>query len=173
MKKIISILLSIMMVVAVGTMSAIPAMAASVTVGSGENSVVVGGSVNGSNSNFVVITQNPDYPGQFTFEYVGNETLVNWEFIGLEATDYFVSSKQGNKITIELSTTGSKKDFTANAITKATEGTTSSEGSTSTTKPSAGNTDKGSTSPSTGAAMAGVAVAGAGIAVLALRKKND
>lgn len=171
MKKIISVLLSIMMVVAVGAVSVMPAMASTVTVGSGDSSVTINGAVNGSNSNYVVINQSPDYPGQFTFEYTGNDILVDWEFIGLENTDYFVSYKQGNKITIELSTTGVRKDFTANAITrKADSGST---GENTTSKPSEGNTDKGGTSPSTGAAMAGVAVAGAGIAVLALRKKND
>lgn len=171
MKKIISVLLSIMMVVAVGAVSVMPAMASTVTVGSGDSSVTINGAVNGSNSNYVVINQNPDYPGQFTFEYTGSDILVDWEFIGLENTDYFVSYKQGNKITIELSTTGIRKDFTANAITrKADSGST---GESTTSKPSEGNTDKGGTSPSTGAAMAGVAVAGAGIAVLALRKKND
>lgn len=174
MKKIISVLLSIMMVVAVGAVSVMPAMASTVTVGSGDSSVTINGAVNGSNSNYVVINQNPDYPGQFTFEYTGNDILVDWEFIGLENTDYFVSYKQGNKITIELSTTGVRKDFTANAITKkADSGSTDESTTAAPSKPSESNTDKGGTSPSTGAAMAGVAVAGAGIAVLALRKKND
>lgn len=174
MKKIISVLLSIMMVVAVGAVSVMPAMASTVTVGSGDSSVTINGAVNGSNSNYVVINQNPDYPGQFTFEYTGNDILVKWEFIGLEQTDYFVSFVEGNKITIELSTTGVRKDFTANAITKkADSGSTDESTTAAPSKPSEGNTDKGGTSPSTGAAMAGVAVAGAGIAVLALRKKND
>ena len=49
MKKLISVLLSIMMVVAVGAMSVVPAMAANsnITVGSGDQKFTASGAVNG------------------------------------------------------------------------------------------------------------------------------
>lgn len=168
MKKIISVLLSIMMVVAVGAVSVIPAMAAPITVGSGDSSSTINGTVNGSNSNLVTITPSVTVPNQFTFEYTGNDTLKDWEIKGLNSNEYTIISKSGNKLVIEVAESAANKDFTVNAVTEA-----KGNGSTDTSKPSKDNTDKGSTSPSTGAAMAGVAVAGAGIAVLALRKKND
>lgn len=171
MKKLVSVLLSVMMIMAVGAMSVVPAMAASstITVGSGDQTFTASGSVNGQPSSDVVPKVDENNKLEIRFDYVGKDELIDWEIIGLEDGEYTIVKKEGNTliIRVDASVAAAKKDFTANAITKKTSG------STDTTKPSKDNTDKGSTSPSTGASVAGIAAAGAGVALLTALKKKD
>lgn len=170
MKKLVSVLLSIMMVVAVGAMSVVPAMAATssnITVGSGDQTFTASGAVNGQPATMeeVTVTVNPSDKYEVTFEYVGKDEFIGWEIIGLEEGEYTIVKKEGTTLIIKVdpSVAATKREFTANAITK------KSANSGSTT----GNTDKSGTSPSTGASVAGVAVAGAGVALLTALKKKD
>lgn len=173
MKKLISVLLSIMMIVAVGAMSVVPAMAANssnITVGSGDQTFTASGAVNGQlTTSDVTIKVSDSDSYEVRFDYVGKEEFLRWEIIGLEEGEYTIVKKEGTTLIIKVnpSVAEAKREFTANAITK------KSANSGSTTKPSTGNTDKSGTSPSTGASVAGVAVAGAGVALLTALKKKD
>lgn len=173
MKKLVSVLLSIMMVVAVGAMSVVPAMAANssnITVGSGDQTFTASGAVNGQlTTSDVTIRVSDSDSYEVRFDYVGKEEFLRWEIIGLEEGEYTIVKKEGTTLIIKVnpSVAEAKREFTANAITK------KSANSGSTTKPSTGNTDKSGTSPSTGASVAGVAVAGAGVALLTALKKKD
>lgn len=173
MKKLISVLLSIMMIVAVGAMSVVPAMAANssnITVGSGDQTFTASGAVNGQlTTSDVTIKVSDSDSYEVRFDYVGKDEFLRWEIIGLEEGEYTIVKKEGTTLIIKVnpSVAEAKREFTANAITK------KSANSGSTTKPSTGNTDKSGTSPSTGASVAGVAVAGAGVALLTALKKKD
>lgn len=173
MKKLISVLLSIMMIVAVGAMSVVPAMAANssnITVGSGDQKFTASGAVNGQpTTSDVTIKVSDSDSYEVRFDYVGKEEFLRWEIVGLEEGEYTIVKKEGTTLIIKVnpSVAAAKREFTANAITK------KSANSGSTTKPSTGNTDKSGTSPSTGASVAGVAVAGAGVALLTALKKKD
>lgn len=169
MKKLVSVLLSIMMVVAVGAMSVVPAMAATssnITVGSGDQTFTASGAVNGQpTTSDVTIKVSDSDSYEVRFDYVGKDEFIGWEIIGLEEGEYTIVKKEGTTLIIKVdpSVAATKREFTANAITK------KSANSGSTT----GNTDKSGTSPSTGASVAGVAVAGAGVALLTALKKKD
>lgn len=168
MKKLISVLLSIMMVVAVGAMSVVPAMAATsnITVGSGDQTFTASGAVNGQpTTSDVTIKVSDSDSYEVRFDYVGKDEFIGWEIIGLEEGEYTIVKKEGTTLIIKVdpSVAATKREFTANAITK------KSANSGSTT----GNTDKSGKSPSTGASVAGVAVAGAGVALLTALKKKD
>lgn len=173
MKKLVSVLLSIMMIVAVGAMSVVPAMAANssnITVGSGDQTFTASGAVNGQpTTSDVTIKVSDSDSYEVRFDYVGKDEFLRWEIVGLEEGEYTIVKKEGTTLIIKVnpSVAESKREFTANAITK------KSANSGSTTKPSTGNTDKSGTSPSTGASVAGVAVAGAGVALLTALKKKD
>lgn len=169
MKKLVSVLLSIMMVVAVGAMSIVPAMAATssnITVGSGDQTFTASGAVNGQlTTSDVTIKVSDSDSYEVRFDYVGKDEFIGWEIIGLEEGEYTIVKKEGTTLIIKVdpSVAATKREFTANAITK------KSANSGSTT----GNTDKSGTSPSTGASVASVAVAGAGVALLTALKKKD
>ena len=161
MKKILSILLSVVMLVSVSavTVSAFADVASQETTKSTSKITV---EVNGSTSKDVTYKADPDDPAKITFTYKGDGTLEGWEFDGMvEGVDYQIISEDGNSITIEL-LNGFDGDIDANALVK-DAGKGSGKGS-----------GKGK-SPKTGAAAAtGLAAAGAGAAILlALRKKED
>lgn len=163
MKKFISIILSVMMVLSLGAISVMPVMAATVSSEEPVNPGVVTGQVNGQNSNDVSFVVSPANPMEFTFTYGGNYEFLGWEFNGLETGDYTVVSENGKTITIQLTASGATKNFVANAKVNA-------PAPTPTPTPDKDDTSK---SPSTGVAMGGIAVAGAGVAMLAALKKKD
>ena len=160
MKKIISIVLSLVMLVSASalTINAFAEVQSPSSVTPGSKITV---EVNGNTSKDVTYKADPDDPAIITFTYTGTGTLDGWAFNGMvEGVDYQVVSKDGNSITIEL-LNGYNSDIDANALVdKDSEGTK-------------GN-GKGK-SPKTGAAAAtGLAAAGAGAAILlALKKRED
>lgn len=164
MKKLISVILSVMMVLSLGALSVMPVMAATVNSEEPVNPGVVSGQVNGQNSNDVTFVVSPANPMEYTFTYGGNYEFLGWEFNGLETGDYTVVSENGKTITIQLTASGANKDFVANAKVKAP---------TTPTTPSTSDKDTSGKSPSTGVAIGGIAVAGAGVAMLAALKKRD
>ena len=174
MKKILSIVLSIVMLASVGILS-MPVFAADPVVGSQEtvttpqhNNIIP--QVNGKDDKDVTWEWISDNPKQIKFTYNGDGDLTGWTFGDLvEGKDYKVISRDGNTITIEL-LTDYQGDIVANALV--TEKTTTAETTTSASSPTS-NTS--STSPKTGAvAAAGIAAMGAGVAILtALKKKED
>ena len=160
MTKLISVLLSVVMLVSVSALS-INAFADVQSQQTTKSSSKVTVEVNGNTSKDVTYQTDPNDPATITFTYNGDGTLEGWEFDGMvEGVDYQVISEDGNSITIEL-LNGFEGDIDANALVdKDSEGTK-------------GN-GKGK-SPKTGAATAtGLAAAGAGAAILlAMRKRED
>jgi hypothetical protein len=160
MKKIISIVLSLVMLVSASalTINAFAEVQSPSSVTPGSKITV---EVNGNTSKDVTYKADPDDPAIITFTYTGTGTLEGWEFEGMElGKDYNIVGTDGNSITIEL-INGYDGDIDANALVdKDSEGTK-------------GN-GKGK-SPKTGAAAAtGLAAAGAGAAILlALKKRED
>ena len=167
MKKLISVILSVMMVLSLGALSVMPVMAATVSSEEPVNPGVVSGQVNGQTSNDVTFVISPANPMEYTFTYGGNYEFLGWEFNGLETGDYTVVSENGKTITIQLTASGANKNFVANA--KVNVPTTP----TTPTTPSTSDKDTSGKSPSTGVAIGGIAVAGAGVAMLAALKKRD
>ena len=153
MKKLVSIILSVLMVVAVAAAS-MTAFAVAVESPEKKPTTVIT-EVNGKPSKSVTYTQDNDSPRVYTFTYTGKGKLIGWEFPGMvEGQDYKITSQKGNSITIEVSD-DYDGDVIANAIVE--EATTPS------------NDNK---SPKTGASLAGVAAMGAGAAILAISKKR-
>lgn len=169
MKKIISLVLSLVMAISVGAMATIPAMAKDVvSPHSTTKAVDISTKVNGSTSKDITYNRDKDDENVITFTYNGNGNLTGWEFPGMkEGKDYVVTSEEGNSITIEL-INGYDGKVVANALVD--NGSETTKGNKETTK----KTDKKSTSPKTGAvSAAGIAVAGAGVAMLAALKKKS
>lgn len=168
MKKFISVLLSVMMMISIGTISVMPVMAATVNSEEPSAPIVITGQVNGQVSNDVSYEVSPADPMEYTFSYTGNEEFLGWAFDGLvEGVDYVVISEDGTTITIKLTAAAAGKDVIANALTKSAEPEEPEEPEEP-AKP-----DDSGKSPSTGAGLAGIAVAGAGVALLAASKKKD
>lgn len=165
MKKVLSVILSVMMVFSVFAVSATTAMAAvgSIESTTKQNTIIV--QVNGQTTTDVVYEKDPSDPNRITFTYTGDGELEGWEFNITAGQEYKVISEDGDSITIEL-INGYDGEVIANAIIKTEDGET--------TKKSV-NPNGGDKSPKTGVATAtGLAVAGAGVAILtALKKKND
>lgn len=165
MKKVLSVILSVMMVFSVFAVSATTVMAAvgSIESTTKQNTVIV--QVNGQTTTDIVYEKDPADPNKITFTYTGDGELIGWEFNITEGQEYRVVSEDGDSITIEI-INGYDGEVIANAIVKFDDGET-------TKKPV--KTNGGDKSPKTGvAAASGLAVAGAGAAILAaLKKKND
>ena len=165
MKKIISVLLSVVMLVSVSVVS-VNAFAETVaSQQTTKKAITTNGEVNGSTSNEVKYTPDDNDPAKFTFTYTGTGSLEDWEFPGMvEGVDYQIVSQDGNSVTIKL-LNGYSGNVTANAIVEDEE----EEEETEVEKSNKGK------SPKTGATTAtGIAAAGAGAAILlALRKKED
>lgn len=174
MKKVISIVLSLVMLLSVG-MATINAFA--VTVGSYEsttkpfdNKIIT--RVNGKDSNDIDYEKDDD-KREITFTYTGDGKVVDWEFPGMtEGVDYEIIDRGDNWIKIRVME-DYDGDIIANAILEepASETTTLPESTTAETTKK--NEDQ--KSPATGASVAaGVAAMGAGAAILAaLKRKND
>ena len=162
MKKIISVMLSLVMLVSASAV-AVNAFAAVESQQTTKKTTNISGEVNGVVSGDVTYTPDDDDPAKITFTYEGDGTLEGWDFEGMvEGVDYQIISEDGNSITIEL-LNGFDGDIIANALVEDEEETTKKSGK------------KKGKSPKTGAVTAtGLAVAGAGAAILlALRKKED
>ena len=175
MKKLLSIVLSVIIAVCACTATAIPALAISVrspggTVVHDANDPLV----NSKKSNKV--TGNSVKPGsnEITFTYTGDGTLKGWQIIdkdgnavpvGNNDPSYRIVKQEGNTLVIEVldwDKWESPDGYTVNALV---EGETQE-----------GSGDSSSKSPGTGAvsiAFASMAAAGAGVAILGLTKKRD
>ncbi|MFR5875588.1 MAG: hypothetical protein ACLUFN_03775 [Eubacterium sp.] len=164
MKKLLSIVLSVIMIFAVSSLTTI---AFAETVNSIESTTKASstiGKVNGQTSNDVTYERDPENPNKITFTYVGEGDITGWEFPGMtEGVDYRIISQDGNSITIEL-LNGYDGDVIGDAQVDF-------DGEETTTKKSSTGKSK---SPKTGAVAAtGLAAAGVGVAILAAIKKND
>lgn len=179
MKKILSVILSLVVAASVCTVSMISATAATV-VASPEGTTkksTISVEVNGGESSDVTYKTDATDPSQITFVYNGEGTLDSWSFGDLvEGVDYVIVSenKADGTITIKLlKSTVSATDIIANAIVDFTEDEEPTE-EPEEEETTVNKKDDGSTSPKTGAAMTGALVAGAGVAMLAaLKRKND
>lgn len=164
MKKLLSIVLSLVMLlsVSVATVNVFAAgSVGSIESTTKQNKIVL--EVNGKTTTDVSYERDPDDPKKITFTYDGDGELIGWEFPGMtEGVDYEIIKEKGDSITILVSAEYDG-EVIANAIVK--EATTKE-----TTKK-----NKKEKSPKTGAAsLAGIAAMGAGAAILtALKKKED
>lgn len=179
MKKLISIIMSIVAVVAMSTAFAVPAMAA-VNVYSPKGEAIVHQAnsplVNKQTSVNVSGKQQTAGSNVITFTYSGTDgTLKGWNLIDKNGNtieldknskSYKIVSQEGNTLVLEILDWDyfeSPDGYTVNAVV---------EGASS----EASKKDDSSKSPSTGAvsvAIASVAAAGAGAAALTLLKKKD
>ena len=159
MKKIISVILAIAMLVSVTAISITAfGVVDSIESTTKKNPITV--EVNGNETNDVTYEEDDDDPSQITFTYTGDGELQGWEFPGMvEGQDYEIISEDGNSITIRI-INGYDGPIVANAIVK------------DTTTGKKGNEKKKSPRTGAGAATAVVA-AGVGLAVLALAKKKN
>lgn len=167
MKKIVSVILSIIMLVSCLSASCITAFAYVASVETTKKDFQADVTVNGlpSIEAEYEISDNPNYKATVEFTYSGNETLKEWEIKGLkEGVDYIIISQDGNKLVIGI--INDDIDYVvANAITENAEETTQG-----TTK---ANNDKHS--PDTGAGLSAVAlmsIAG-GLVILAKSRKAE
>lgn len=178
MKKLITIIMSIIAVIAISTSFAMPAMAA-INVYSPNGTVidhtVNNPTLNGKSSNQVK-GKSRNGSNNVTFEYTGDGSVDDWEIVDengnrfpIEDSDgsYRIVERDGNHITIEIldwDAWQSPNGYTVNAIVKNASSSNSA------------NKDTSSKSPSTGAislVAASFVAAGAGVSALALLKKND
>lgn len=162
MKKLLSVLIAVAMVVAM-SFTALTAFAVDSPGKDDKDGITkITVQVNGKTTKDVTYERDEDNKRIITFTYDGDGELQGWEFPGMEeGKDYVIVSQDGNSITIEVS-----EDYVgeviANAIVK-------EEQPTNPAKP-----DDGKKSPKTGvAAAAGIAAMGAGIAILAASKKKE
>ncbi|MBQ9227797.1 MAG: hypothetical protein IJ168_03100 [Eubacterium sp.] len=153
MKKILSVVLSLVMLIAVGAIAMTAFGETVVSPTTKEPNVIT--EVNGKPSKAVTYTKDSDSPRVYTFTYTGTGKLIGWEFPGMvEGKDYKITSQKGNSITIEVSD-DYEGDIIANAIVE-----------------EAVEPSPSPVSPKTGASLAGVAAMGAGAAILAISKKR-
>lgn len=164
MKKLISIVLSVLMLASVISVSVVPAMAK--TYSSQQTTTAareINTEVNGKGTNDITYKVDPTNKDKITFTYTGKGDVDAWEFDGLvEGEDYEIISQDGNSITILFDS--AVGDINVNAVVEGLEDNdddTTAKG------------DNGNKSPNTGASLAGVAVAGAGVAMLLGLKKKD
>lgn len=176
MKKLISVLISIIAVFAVSTAFAMPAMAA-IKVYSPVGEVIVhevnDPTVNKKPSANVTGKQVSNGSSQITYIYSGNGDFQGWELVDkngksipLSDNDpaYRIISNNGKILTLEILDWAyfeAPDGYTVNAIVKGDD--------------AEGNKNDSSKAPNTGAAtitLASMAAAGAGAAILALKKKD-
>ena len=185
MKKLVSVIISIIAAVSVCMAFAVPASAA-INVYSPAGVAIMHSAndplVNGAPSTQVSGAQQSAGSNVLVFTYSKSGDLTGWNLIdstGKEIDFKLVSdacrivSQEGNTLIIEVldwDAFESPDGYTVNAVVK-TDGTTAPGGETTTV-----NKDDSSTSPSTGVvsvAFAAIGAAGAGAAILALSKKKD
>lgn len=169
MKRLISVLLSTVMMICACGVSALPVMAAYVgSIETTSRTILIEVTVDGEESvhGKYHTTDNPEEKGyevEIEFTYDGDAPLKYWEVPGLtEGEDYVIVSQEGNKIVIGI--INEDVDYIlANAVTGDAKSSTSAK---------VNNNRK---SPSTGAGAFTVALstAGAGaVALCALKKKR-
>ena len=185
MKKLISMVLSLVMALAAMAVCTIPAMADDVisptaTIAHDKKPNL---SVNGSSSSTdITYTVDPNNPNKVTFEYHGDGTLVGWEDnltdeLGfVEGSDYEAVFNEDGTYTITFISEGAI-DAWNDGLVSVNAIVVYDEDETNGNKTTTGKKDDSHKSPSTGAPTsaiaATVAVAGAGFAVLAATKKRD
>lgn len=185
MKKLVSVIISVIAAVSVCAAFAVPASAAIHVYSPAGEAVVHTANdplINCKPSTQVKGAQQSAGSNVLTFTYTGSGELTGWNLIDKAGNAVDLSSvlgacrvvsQDGNTLVIEVfdwSSFESPDGYTVNALVKA-EGTTAPGGETTTV-----NKDDSSTSPSTGvasAAFAAIGAAGAGAAILALSKKKN
>jgi hypothetical protein len=162
MKKIVSIILAVAMVLAL-SLTAFTALAAVESPGKDDKDGItkITVQVNGKDTTEVEYERDEDNKRIITFTYTGDGDLQGWEFPGMEeGKDYVIVSQDGDTITIEVS-----EDYVGEVIANAIVDEQGEK------KPTA-KPDDGKKSPKTGIAATGILAMGAGAAVLALSKKK-
>lgn len=176
MKKLISVLVSLIAVFAVSTAFAMPAAAAIKVYSPIGESIVHEANdptVNKKPSANVTGKQVSSGSNQITYIYSGSAELLGWELVDKDGKSiplsennpaYKIISNNGKTLTLEIldwTYFESPDGYTVNAIVKGDD--------------AEGKKDTSSKSPKTGAAsitLASMAAAGAGAAILALKKKD-
>lgn len=180
MKKLLSIIISVIAVVSLCASFAVPAMAA-VNVYSPEGEVITHSindpTINGKDSTNVNAAQSSNDSNIIVFTYSGSGKLIGWNLIDKngkaislsnDSSIYKIVSQDGKTLTLQIldwSYFESPDGYTVNALV---EGTSTQGGSV--------DKDDSSKAPETGAvsiALACAAATGAGVSILALSKKKD
>lgn len=115
MKKIFSIMLSLVMLLSFSavSMNALAATVGSIETTTRQNEIEV--QVNGQPSNDATYSKDPQDPKKITFAYIGEDDLQNWTFPGMrEGTDYTIVSQNGNAIVIQVA-----KDYQGKVVANA------------------------------------------------------
>lgn len=162
MKKSISILLSLVMMIIVCSAS-MSAMAKNTLISpeTTQKKVVIKVTLNGETSNSTSYQPDKDNPNVLTFTYTGDGELIGWDFPEMEeGKDYIIVSKDGDKITIQVLDNYEGERIWANAKDKYPGETTNPA-----------KKDNSNKSPNTGATT-GVGVALAGLAIIMASKKR-
>lgn len=168
MKKLISIMLCVMMLIGVCSATTAVAYAAKNPIYSPETTVKhvqITVTLNGESSNHTEYKHDKDNDKVITFTYTGNGTLIGWDFDNnnpplVEGVDYRIISQDENSITIELLGDYAGQNFWVNAIDD-------------NPNPSTSKRNESQKSPDTGSAVLGLGVMLAGSTILvATRKKH-
>lgn len=168
MKKLISIMLSVFMLIGVCSATAV-AYAAKNPIYSPETTVKqidVTVTLNGENSHHTEYKHDSVNKNVIIFKYTGNKQLVGWDFEynnpePVEGVDYKIVSKDKNSITIEILGGYTGDHFWVNAV------------DTDSNKPT-GIRNESQKSPDTGATALGLGIMLTGSAILvATRKKQN
>ncbi len=162
MKKAISILLSLVLMITVCSAS-MSAMAKNTLISpeSTNKKVVIKVTLNGETSHNTSYKPDKNDSSVLTFTYTGGGELSGWEFPGeVEGVDYIITSQDENSITIKVLDGLDDEFFWGNAIEKDPNETTNPA-----------KKDDSHKSPNTGATT-GVSIAAAGLAILLASRKR-
>lgn len=181
MKKLLAVVLSVMMVVALGFSTSVVAFAAQdvLSVNSQQTTqkkVKPSVTVNGNTTTEVEIEVDEQDPNKIVFTYTGDGEIQGWNFYDgdgnllVEGEDYTVVFDGNSAIVTVINPDIDEIIADADVDNGETPDEPTTEPTTDTTKP-----NKKPTSPDTGAIGAtGLAVAGAGVAILAaMKRKSD
>lgn len=162
MKKIISIVMSVIMMIAALSVCTTAFAEKVNSVETTAKSVTVTVTLNGQDSPDTEYKTDKNDPGVITFTYTGGGELIGWEFPNaVEGVDYVIVSRDGDSITVKIINYDKNDNFWANAIDKYGK----------TTEKVSVKKDESHKSPKTGAVSAlGFVAAGCGLLVIAKKK---
>lgn len=164
MKKIITILLSLVMLFSVGlSTTAVMARDPIISPETTQRTITIKVTLNGENSNHTSYNKDKDNPNIITFTYTGDGDLIGWDFPeGEEGVDYVILKQEGNILVIQILPEYKNDRIWANAVDVYPDDTT---------VPTSVKKDNSNKSPKTGAS-AGIGIMGAGLAILLAARKR-
>lgn len=163
MKKILTIVLSLVIMLAVGA-GAITAQAKDPIISpeTTEKHIVIKVTLNGEDSHHTSYTPDSENPNKIIFTYTGSGELVGWDFPGMiEGVDFVIVEETQSTITIKILNPDQATKIWANAVDKHPDETNPAK------------KDDSAKSPHTGAAAGGAALVSIGTAMLLAKKRKQ